>query len=609
MSRASLRDLFFLAWVVLMPAAGILCLHPSLRVKFNPLPESRVGHPLETLLVWTGRIPGPPRQQFKREDSLFEEATWQVGYLAREPHPPGSPALEKVQAHLLEELEACGFEVRIHETRWEPPPANPWHSTYPDGVVLQNLVARRPQHGDRKLIVGLFAHSDTRPGGGPGAADDSMGLAVILAAARHLKLESIDLRIVLTDGEEIGLRGAEAFVGEAPEFHDLDFVLNLEARGNAGPVVAFELGRPRAPLARLLAREAPSTVASSLSEAIYELLPNDTDFTHLKRGNRRHPGGLPGINLAVLDGFAAYHTGLDTPENLSRASLRHLVQVVTGILKALDRDPASFRNLDPDTPGDAHTQFYPVLGAGLVTHRLPVGLGLGLLGAGLLVGWRSWRGRKRAAPFSISWTCQRVYRFATGVLLYLGVKLALWTLARDLFTAPHGESLAVPLESLALWVLVIALLTTHFVRDPEPLPWLRLEEGLLVLLTAASLFFLPGGLYLLFWPLVGVVLVHAAGPAAPESSGARFPRSLIVLVASLGVLLVFPPTLLLLDLGLGYDPYLAPAVTSLLALLGALWCLPPLLEVLSPSKFSGRVLTILAVVLATLSLAARPLGF
>ena len=48
-------------------------------------------------------------------------------------------------------------------------------------------------------------------------------------------------------------------------------------------------------------------IANSLSFEIYNLLPNDTDFTFFKKA------GLPGINHAFIDGFSYYHNPDDSP--------------------------------------------------------------------------------------------------------------------------------------------------------------------------------------------------------------------------------------------------------------------------------------------------------
>ena len=71
------------------------------------------------------------------------------------------------------------------------------------------------------------------------------------------------------------------------------------------------------PLIRELARLIRRPVASSLSSTVYRRLPQDTDFTLFRKA------GMPGYNFAFIDGLSAYHSKLDTPDNLSRASVQH----------------------------------------------------------------------------------------------------------------------------------------------------------------------------------------------------------------------------------------------------------------------------------------------
>jgi Zn-dependent M28 family amino/carboxypeptidase len=62
----------------------------------------------------------------------------------------------------------------------------------------------------------LTAHYDT-VAGSPGAGDDGIGVAVLLETARALSTANAarnTVMILLTDGEETGLLGAEAFVRE-----------------------------------------------------------------------------------------------------------------------------------------------------------------------------------------------------------------------------------------------------------------------------------------------------------------------------------------------------------------------------------------------------------
>src|SRR6476469_777652 len=80
----------------------------------------------------------------------------------------------------------------------------------------------------------LSAHYDSVPGS-PGAGDDASGCGVAIAAAAELRRTPLrhTVRVVLFDGEEVGLRGSEAWLRErGPEASRRILAdLNLEMLG------------------------------------------------------------------------------------------------------------------------------------------------------------------------------------------------------------------------------------------------------------------------------------------------------------------------------------------------------------------------------------------
>jgi len=134
-------------------------------------------------------------------------------------------------------------------------------------------------------------------------------------------------------------------------------VLNFEARGNAGPVILFETGAEDAAWIEAYARAVRTPQASSLGPAVYERLPNDTDFSVFKAH------GLAGLNFAFIGGGSAYHQPWDTPENLDRSSLQHQGEIVLGLARHLgqmDREELH--------AGDGHATFFTLPGNVLVHY-------------------------------------------------------------------------------------------------------------------------------------------------------------------------------------------------------------------------------------------------
>src|SRR5262249_51178235 len=132
---------------------------------------------------------------------------------------------------------------------------------------VENVIARLPGTGGRSDALLLAAHYDS-VAAGPGAADDTAGVATLLETLRALRALSPlqnDVIFLITDGEEDGLLGASAFVAEHPWMRDVRLALNFEARGNSGVSQMFETSPGNGALMNTLAKSLPHPSASSLT--------------------------------------------------------------------------------------------------------------------------------------------------------------------------------------------------------------------------------------------------------------------------------------------------------------------------------------------------------
>jgi hypothetical protein len=213
-----------------------------------------------------------------------------------------------VRDYLLAELRDLGLQpkvqagtgVRGNEVAW-----------------VENIHARIPGRASTGHVV-LAAHYDS-VAHAPGAADDAAGVAAILETARALRATSPlrnDIDMVITDGEEPGLLGAQAFVTSGVIDPSRSIVLNLEAGGSSGPSMLFQSSPGNLGLIHAFAQVKDPVGGSELA-ALFELLPNDTDFTVFR------DAGFAGLNLIFGDGHVQYHSPTDTPANLDRSSLQH----------------------------------------------------------------------------------------------------------------------------------------------------------------------------------------------------------------------------------------------------------------------------------------------
>ncbi len=259
----------------------------------------------------------PPPSQSATTTALSsfsaERAMQHVWQIAKEPHSTGTAAHQRVTDYLVQELRQRTLSVTVQDTigvRGE--------GARRSMSRVQNIIARLPGTDPTTTLV-VLAHYDSQPNT-PGAADDAAACAAILETVDALRAGPPlrnDVLFVITDSEEGGLFGAEAFVRCYPQLADIGLVLNFEARGNSGPSLTFEISPQNGWLMRQYARAAAHPIANSMTYEIYLLLPNDTDYTMFRRA------GVPGLNQAFLDGFVNYHSMTDTPERLSRHSLQH----------------------------------------------------------------------------------------------------------------------------------------------------------------------------------------------------------------------------------------------------------------------------------------------
>jgi len=200
-------------------------------------------------------------------------------------------------------------------------------------VDVENLVAvvEGSRSDDLRPALAVVAHSDSVVGS-PGASDDGAGVAALCAVARALVARPPvhDVLLLVTDGEERGLLGAQAFMAQHPAASGLRAVLNLDARGAAGPAAIFELGPQSSWLADVIAESVPAPRTQSLAAAIYERMPNGTDFTVFLKA------GASGFNVAFIGDVAAYHRPEDTVERQSPWTRAHLAGTALGLVRGLD---------------------------------------------------------------------------------------------------------------------------------------------------------------------------------------------------------------------------------------------------------------------------------
>lgn len=424
-----------------------------------------------------------------------ERAMVWVEAVSLRPHAPGSDEIDKVRGTIVSGLESLGYEPEIRETT-----AVVDHGSSMIASWVENVVVTIPGTDSTGAIL-LDAHYDTRAMT-PGAADNGTAVATLMEIARILAEEPTlrnDVVLLFTDNEEYGAGlGALGFIEGYEKIEDIQLVVNFEGLGHSGPSILFETGPDSGDAVRRWARATRRPVGQSWFPEIYTRTPIGTDL------NRFSDAGVPGLNFGFWSGSTAYHTALDTPENLDPRSLQHHGEHAL----ALVRDYGN-KDFEPPRPAPSGMVYFNPLPGTLVrystTWSIPLAVVAGLAVIAIVIlGVR----RKR-------WTAGGILAglggFAAVVIASSGLSTVLWMAATRL----HGEyrammtfrgmvynahwyyfafaGLTVALAAIARWLF------QRRAKTPG------LEIGALVFLCLLGLgtaILAPGFSYLFTWPVI-----------------------------------------------------------------------------------------------------------
>lgn len=267
---------------------------------------------------------GAPVSEFSAERAFAD-----VTLMAAAPHPIGSPENARVRDALVGRMADLGLAPQVRPGVGVQTPKG-----VSDRVIagpVENIVGVLPGRDRNAAAIALMAHYDSVPGS-PGAADDAIGVATALETVRAIKARGTparDVMVILTDGEEAGLLGANHFFRRDPLAKRIGLVINAEARGSSGRVNMFQTSPNNGQIIDLFARSAQRPASSSLSVLLYEKMPNDTDLTETLRA------GIAGMNYAIIGRQFDYHSATSTPANLERGSLQDMgTQVLAAAAEA-----------------------------------------------------------------------------------------------------------------------------------------------------------------------------------------------------------------------------------------------------------------------------------
>ncbi len=455
--------------------------------------------------------------------------------LASAPRPYASDAQRAARAYLVDTLRASGVEARVQRRLVVPPEDR---ST---AAFVHNIVGRVPGRDPAAPAVLLVAHYDS-VAVSPGAADNASGVAALLEAARALRagprLDG-DVLLLFTDGEEIGLLGAQAFI-RSPLAERVGIVLNFDNPGSGGPSFLYETSAGDLALVREFASAVQAPYASSLSNELARRRWIESDFRALSSS------GLPGLTFGFTDGFHRNHRADDVIAGLDPASLAHQGLAAVALAR-------TFAGREPPRSGDDAVAFN-LVGSRLIVYPRSWSWPLALAGfAAWLAVVALGRLRRRLTLFGV----------ATGVagsLLAFAFTAALvalvWGFTQAAYGAPGQSELPLyndDLHRAGLTALVAAVALAAYLPVLDTGRVLDLAVGALLWWALLGLYMaraLPGGSYLLVWPLLAAlaglaVVLVVADPARRSRRRAAACFAILAAGAIPGLLLASSSLLLL----------------------------------------------------------------
>ncbi len=213
--------------------------------------------------------------------------------------------------------------------------------------IGRNIFAHKK--GKNEEILTIIAHFDTARTSGQGAIKNGAAVGVLLEIARIFALSPLkrSFLVVLSDGGEWGMLGAQDVINSYPERDRIAVALSLDyvAPGDLVAVTLEETGLGRGfspPWLRTMARRAaeaqglpilePSGLAEHFERALQ--IPKADQGPFLRAGIPAINLGSKSVDLALQE--SVYHSPQDTLEHLRTASIESYGLVAERIMRSLD---------------------------------------------------------------------------------------------------------------------------------------------------------------------------------------------------------------------------------------------------------------------------------
>lgn len=221
----------------------------------------------------------------------------------------------------------------------------PFRMSFPDAANVLGYVRGREQPDSYLVLSAHYDHLGIRGGAVyPGADDNASGVAALLGEARFLAAHPPRHSVILAafDAEELGLRGARAFLERPPvPLERLAFELNLDMLSRSADrsiVVAGTGPRPRL---------APLVAWAAARSAVRVRLGHDRpasrgglvqDWSTASDHGPFRDRGIPWLYLGVED-HEDYHRPGDSVDKIDTSFFLRVAELVRNLVEGLDQAP------------------------------------------------------------------------------------------------------------------------------------------------------------------------------------------------------------------------------------------------------------------------------
>lgn len=260
----------------------------------------------------------------KDRTSLDSEALKTYEHLeaiSKETHETGSEDCHAVKNYIVEVLNKIGCDYQIQSFDINV------RKNVEDYIFSENNILTKFDAAATDDAVLFVAHYDS-VGVSYGAGDNGLSCAALLTAVNKLQENNItnDIYLLFTDGEEMGLFGANHFVEENAELlHNVKLVIDIEGGANGAYQLLRTMGSNSGMITETDRALSNFTYYSALDGA-FSYMGLYTDLSPFT------DKGFIGMDFMRMEMIEVYHTPEDRIENISNATINETLDSVTELL-------------------------------------------------------------------------------------------------------------------------------------------------------------------------------------------------------------------------------------------------------------------------------------